>query len=94
MNILLISSSPHGEKSRTFKLAGEVIKGLGSNAEVDTVHLYNHKIEFCLGCDACHLEVFQCPLKDDAMNILAKMMDADAVILVSPNYINQVTASM
>ena len=36
----------------------------------------------------------QCPLKDDVYVILEKMLEADGIILASPNYINQVTASM
>ena len=37
MKILLISSSPHKEKSRTFLLAKEVLKGIGMAATEKTV---------------------------------------------------------
>jgi len=94
MKILLISSSPHKQKSRTFMLASEVVKGLGEGVETEVVHLSDYKIEFCRHCDLCHLKILQCPLKDDAGKILSKMLEADGIILASPNYINQVTASM
>jgi multimeric flavodoxin WrbA len=94
MNILLISSSPHGEKSRTFALGGEVVKGIGTDAKVSVIHLSGKKIEFCKSCDSCHVEILQCPIKDDADDIISKMLVADAIIFASPNYINQITASM
>jgi len=94
MNILIISSSPHKLKSRTFALANEVIKGLGDGAKTEVVHLCDMKIGFCASCDLCHAKLMQCAIKDDAEKILKKMLDADGIILASPNYINQVTASM
>ena len=35
-----------------------------------------------------------CPIRDDVSGILGKMLEADGIILASPNYINQITASM
>ena len=94
MNILLISSSPRKERSRTFMLAEEVIKGLGSPAKTEVIHLFDCKIGFCRHCEGCHKKILKCPIKDDAATILKKMLDAEGIILASPNYINQVTASM
>ena len=95
MKILLISSSPRKEKSNTFILAGEVLKGaIDSGAKAETVHLFDHRIDFCRHCEACHKKIMKCPLKDDAAVILNKMLKADAIIIASPNYINQVNACM
>lgn len=94
MKILLISSSPLAEKSRTFALAKEVVKGLGAEEATETVQLCGRKIEFCRSCEVCHLKVMQCPIKDDIWEIVEKMLAADGIIFASPNYINQVTASM
>ncbi len=94
MKILLVSSSPHREKSQTFILACEVLKeGLGLAAS-EIIHLCDYKIEFCRHCEACHKKIMNCPIKDDAYHILKKMLEADAMILASPNYINQITASL
>ncbi len=35
-----------------------------------------------------------CPIKDDVVSIMNKMLEADGIILASPNYINCITASM
>lgn len=96
MKILLISSSPRKEKSQTFLLAKEVLRGAASNkdVELETIHLCDLKIEFCCHCEACHKKILSCPIEDDVGMILKKMVEADGIILASPNYINQVTASM
>lgn len=95
MRVLLISSSPHKEKSRTFRLAKEVLSGLAQEgADIETIHLDNFQIFFCKHCEECHKKILHCSIKDDVHVILEKMLAADGIILASPNYINQVTASM
>lgn len=94
MKVLLISSSPHKEKSRTFILAQEVLKGLPEEAETEIIHLSNFNVSFCKHCEICHKDILKCPLPDKVNSILEKMLDANGIILASPNYINQVTASM
>lgn len=94
MKTLLISSSPHKEKSQTYLLAQEVLRGYSNSVETEIVHLCDYKIEFCRHCEECHKIILQCPIKDDVRSILGKMLDAEGIILASPNYINQVTASM
>jgi len=95
MKILLISSSPHKEKSKTFALAKYVLEGLSQKeADIETVHLCDFKILFCKHCERCHKNMMHCSLSDDAYVILNKMLIVDGIILASPNYINQVTASM
>lgn len=95
MKVLLISSSPHRERSSTFLLAKEVLRGLEEEgASCEAMHLSDCTVLFCESCEACHKKMLQCPLKDDAAMILRKMLDADGIILASPNYINHVTGSM
>ena len=95
MKILLISSSPHRAGSKTFLLAQEVVRGCGKKeVETETIYLRDMKIGFCRHCEACHQKIFGCTIKDDVLMILTKMLEADGIILASPNYINQVTASM
>ena len=94
MRILLISSSPRKEKSQTFLLAKEVLKGCGGNSDDKIVHLCDLKINFCRHCESCHRKILHCPIKDDAHAVIQKMLEADGIILASPNYISQVTGSM
>jgi len=95
MKVLLISSSPHRGESSTFLLAKEVLRGLEEEgASCEEMHLHDCEVSLCESCEACHKKILQCPLKDDAHMILRKMLDADGIILASPNYINNVTGSM
>jgi len=95
MKILLISSSPHKEKSSTFYLAKEVLRGVSQGgASAETIHLADFRVSFCRHCEACHKNILHCSIKDDAGIILKKMLEADGIILASPNYINQVSGSM
>ncbi|MFH1876378.1 MAG: flavodoxin family protein [Candidatus Omnitrophota bacterium] len=95
MRIVVVSSSPHKEKSSTFQLACEVLKGLPANdCAVEIIHLADCALGFCLHCEACHAKILDCSLRDDAMEIAKKMMAADGIILATPNYIHQVTGSM
>jgi multimeric flavodoxin WrbA len=93
MNILLISSSPRKEKSQTFALAKKVLAGCNPE-QSEIIHLCDCEIKFCKHCELCHKKIMNCPIKDDVFMILKKMLDADGIILATPNYINQVTASM
>jgi multimeric flavodoxin WrbA len=95
MKVLLISSSPHKEKSSTFLLAKEVLKGLAKEGvDYEVIHLADLRIFFCKHCEDCHKKILRCSLKDDVGLILKKMLEADGIIFATPNYINQVTASM
>ena len=93
MKILLISSSPRKKRSQTFLLATEVLKGC-ADAETETVHLFDFEIKFCRHCEVCHKKILACPIKDDVQMILGKMLEADGILLASPDYINHVTAGM
>lgn len=95
MKALLISSSPHKEKSRTFLLAQQILSGIaGQDVEREIIHLDDLRVFFCKHCEACHKNILHCSLSDDVAVILKKMLEVDAIIFASPNYINQVNALM
>jgi len=95
MKVLLISSSPHKEKSKTFFLAKGVLGGLlKEGCDSEAIHLDDFRIFFCKHCEECHRNILHCSAPDDVNIILKKMLEAEGIILASPNYINQVNASM
>ncbi len=94
MKILLVSSSPHKEKSQTYLLAQEVLKGCPDSVKPEIIHLCDYTIGFCRHCEECHKKILHCSIADSMPGIINKMLGADGIILASPNYINQVTASM
>jgi multimeric flavodoxin WrbA len=97
MKILLVSSSPRRESSQSFLLAKEVLEGCKASANdvhTETIQLSELKIDFCRHCEDCHRDILHCPIKDDVHIILNSILESDGIILATPNYINQVTASM
>jgi multimeric flavodoxin WrbA len=95
MKILLISSSPHKEKSDTFILAREVLKGtIAQGGQGDTIHLADCYLDFCRHCQECHKKLLHCSLEDSVPQILKAMLEAEGIIFASPNYINHITASL
>ena len=92
-NVLIISSSPRkGGNSET--LAASFAKGAEeAGHEVETVYLREKKYGFCKGCLAC-LKVGHCVIDDDAVEIVAKMHDADVLVFATPVYYYSVSGQL
>ena len=85
MKILFISTSLRS-KSNSEALAKEFALGaaeVGHSTEM--VSLRGKKIEFCRGCFACQ-KTQKCVIKDDALDIVDKMHDADVIAFATPIY--------
>ncbi|MBI2440677.1 MAG: NAD(P)H-dependent oxidoreductase [Lentisphaerae bacterium] len=94
MKILAICGSPRGNKSQTKVLAEEVLKAAqAQGAAVDCVDLSAARIEFCQACETCH-RCGDCVHNDDVKTILARMLEADGLILASPVYLSQISAQL
>ena len=83
--VLILSSSPRkGGNSET--LAASFAKGAQETGyQVETVYLREKQYGFCKGCFAC-LKLGHCVIKDDAVEIAAKMHDADVLVFATPVY--------
>ena len=94
MKIVAILGSPHGPQGATGTLLAEVVAGARlAGAQVSVISLTDHKVGPCYACDACH-KTGICPQKDGFVPIRAAMLDADGIVLASPNYILSVSAQM
>ena len=83
--VLIISSSPRkGGNSET--LAAAFAKGAReAGNQVETVYLREKQVGFCKGCLAC-LKLGHCVIQDDAVEIAAKMHDANMLVFATPVY--------
>ena len=83
--VLIISSSPRqGGNSET--LAASFARGAQEAGHlVETVYLREKQIGFCNGCFAC-LKLGLCVINDDAVDIVARMHDADVLVFATPVY--------
>lgn len=94
MKIISIVGSPHGKKGNTSLLLNEVLKGAQHmGAENETIFLKGDSVLPCLGCDKCHVKG-RCLQKDEFEAIKHKILEADGIILASPNYIFSVSAQL
>ena len=92
-NVLIISSSPRkGGNSET--LAEAFAKGAqDAGNHVETIRLREKQIGFCKGCLACQ-KLGHCVVKDDAVEIAAKMHDADVLVFATPVYYYSVSGQL
>lgn len=94
MKIVGIQSSPRGKHSNTLKLLNAALEGAAeAGADVESIDIAKMKIRYCTACNSCH-ETGVCTIKDDYDVVLKKPLDADGIVLSSPNYITNVTAQL
>ncbi len=94
MNIVAVLGSPHGMKGSTGKVLDALIAAAkGRGAEVKLFSLAELKVGPCRACDTCH-RTGKCPTRDDFNKIKKSMLEADGVVLASPNYIASVSGQM
>jgi len=94
MKILGINASPRSSKSQTLKLVRAVLNGAKSKgARTELVDICKLNIEFCNACGICHKRG-KCMKKDDFQALYKKIMDADGLVMGSPNYFRSITAQM
>ncbi len=91
--VLILSSSPR-KGGNTETLATACAKGaMEAGHEVEIVSLRNKQIGFCRGCFAC-FKLGRCVIADDAVEIAAKMHDADVLVFATPVYYYSVSGQL
>jgi len=91
--ILIICGSPR-KGGNSDLLAEKFAKGaVESGHKVETVHLRDLQLNYCVGCLSC-LKTGHCFQKDDANGLLPKMMEADVLVLACPVYYYSVCGQM
>lgn len=93
--VLILSSSPRkGGNSDT--LCDKFLEGAKSAGnEVEKIFLKDKKINYCTGCGFCNTNDYTaCSQKDDAAEILDKMVAADVIVLATPVYFYTMCAQM
>lgn len=94
MKVLGINASPKGSRSQTLGLVKAVLEGAQSKGcEIELVDLCKLNIEYCNACGICHKKG-KCCRKDDFQALYRKVLDADGLVMGSPNYFMSVTAQM
>ena len=92
--ILVVSGSPrrNGNTDYVCRVFIEEAEKLGRKTEF--VRVADYRIRPCVSCRAC-LGRGECVIKNDDMSKLySKLLAADAIVIVSPVYFNNVTAQL
>ena len=92
--VLILSSSPRrGGNSDT--LCNEFMRGaIESGNEAEKVFLRDKTIHYCTGCSTCSLHEKPFPQKDDAAEIIEKMVAANVIVMATPVYFYTMSAQM
>lgn len=91
--VLILSSSPR-KGGNSEALAAAFAKGAEeAGNSVETVYLREKQYGFCKGCFACH-KLGHCVIRDDAVEIAAKMHDADVLVFATPVYYYSVSGQL
>ena len=92
-NVLIISTSPR-KGGNSESLALEFAKGAEeSGNKVETVFFREKNIGFCKGCLACG-KTNRCVIKDDAAELVEKMLAADVIVFATPIYYYEMSGQM
>ncbi|MBQ3664391.1 MAG: flavodoxin family protein [Clostridia bacterium] len=90
---VIISTSPRHD-SNSHALAEAFARGAQeAGNEVELISLRGKKIAFCLGCFACQ-EKGSCVIRDDAVGIEEKVLEADVVVWATPIYYYEMSGQM
>ncbi|UCE90821.1 MAG: flavodoxin family protein [Methanobacteriota archaeon] len=92
--VVTVNGSPRrkGNVDALLRVAEEELEGLG--VEVERISLSDYNVKPCEACDVCSENAWECPLDDDAVPLLRKLVEADALIVGSPVYFGGVTAQL
>jgi len=101
MNILIITSSSrkNGNTNKILQLFQDEIEILSKarniSLNIEWIYLAERNIMICKGCRICFDRGEEkCPLKDEVLAIMDKMLAADVIIAASPVYMDDVNAIM
>jgi multimeric flavodoxin WrbA len=96
MKIATVMGSPkrHGKTATALEFMEK--KLLSQGHEIDRINVTDYHINGCLGCYACmqNKEVPGCIQKDDAEQVLMRIILADTVVYASPLYSFDLTAQL
>ena len=95
VRILGIVGSPRkgGNTEVMIGAALEAARGLGG-VQTDIIPMAGRNVSPCKGCSHCWFKQGECAIKDDAYEIVQKMVEADGLIIGSPVYFGSITATL
>ena len=82
--VLILSSSPR-RNGNSDLLCNEFMRGAAeAGHQVEKIFLKDKHINYCTGCSVCSMYGKPCPQKDDAAEVVEKMIVADVIVMATP----------
>lgn len=88
-NILVISGSPKkdGNTSALVTWFAEGARSKGAVVELVDIGKMSFKVAGCSACRSCQkLPKYECVIKDEGQQVLARMAEADVIVMATPLY--------
>lgn len=94
MKVLAVNGSPRrkGNTNAMIDAAAKEMKARGIRVEL--LSMSDLEIRPCDGCEKCYKRLWYCPIKDDAVAVLKRMVSSDGVLIGTPVYFGGVTAQL
>ena len=91
--VLILSGSPR-KGGNSDLLCDEFLRGAReAGHDAEKISLRDCRIGYCTGCGVCY-DTRTCPQRDDAAQIVGKMIAADVIVLATPVYFYAMSAQM
>lgn len=91
--VLVLSSTPR-KGGNSDVLCDRFVQGAQEAGHtVEKINLREKHVNYCKGCGAC-TSGMTCPQKDDAAEIIQKMIDSDVIAMATPVYFYTICAQM
>ena len=94
MKIVIINAS-FRKNGATAKILNEFIGQLKlyGNVDIAMFHLTDLNIDYCQGCCSCY-KTGQCFIEDDANMLIQAIVEADGLVIGTPNYVSNVSGQL
>lgn len=92
--VLILSSSPR-RSGNSDTLCDEFLRGAAeAGNDTEKIFLQDKTIRYCTGCSVCSRDGKPCPQKDDAAEVIEKILAADVIVMATPVYFYTMSAQM
>jgi len=94
MKVISVIGSPHGMQGAAGSIVNCITKAAqDAGAVTEIISLADALVQPCRGCRVC-AKTGQCVIDDDYGNIKKALLEADGIVLASPNYMYNVSGQM
>jgi multimeric flavodoxin WrbA len=92
MKIIGICGSMRKKSNSEWMVRKVLDSARSEGVSTDLVLLRDLNIEYCNGCDSCFRNGGGCVIDDDMQDIYPRLLEADVIVLGTPNYFRNVSA--